>query len=107
MRFQIRMVALVHTHVLMAIPVPNMENRLIFSTMRLGRFSMVHFGIGLLVCEAMVTLASHLSGNTSIQLTARDVKEKVFYLAEEGREVIHISEAELITIPSSVNMVGK
>lgn len=55
-----RMVALVQTQVLMAMPVPNMENRLIFSTMRLGRFLMVHSGIGLLVCEAMVTLASHL-----------------------------------------------
>lgn len=48
-RFQIRMVALVQTQVLMAIPVPNMENRLIFSTIRLGRFLMVHSGIGLLV----------------------------------------------------------
>lgn len=48
-RFQMRMVALVHTQVLIAIPVPNMENRLIFSTMRLGRFLMVHSGIGLLV----------------------------------------------------------
>lgn len=48
-RFQMRMVALVQTQVLMAIPVPNMENRLIFSTMRLGRFLMVHSGIGLLV----------------------------------------------------------
>lgn len=48
-RFQMRMVALVHTQVLIAIPVPNIENRLIFSTMRLGRFLMVHSGIGLLV----------------------------------------------------------
>lgn len=48
-RFQMRMVALVQTQVLIAIPVPNMENRLIFSTMRLGRFLMVHSGIGLLV----------------------------------------------------------
>lgn len=63
-RFQIRMVALVQTQVLIAIPVPNMENRLIFSTIRLGRFLMVHSGIGLLVWEAIVTLASHLS-NTS------------------------------------------
>lgn len=47
--FQIRMVALVQTHVLIAIPVPNMENRLIFSTMRLGRFLIMHCGIGLLV----------------------------------------------------------
>ena len=59
-RFQMRMVALVQTQVLMAIPVPNMENRLIFSTIRLGRFLMVHSGIGLLVWEAIVTLASHL-----------------------------------------------
>lgn len=59
-RFQMRMVALVHTQVLIAIPVPNMENKLIFSTMRLGRFLIVHSGIGLLVCEAIVTLASHL-----------------------------------------------
>ena len=48
-RLQMRMVALVHTQVLMAMPVPNMENRLIFSTIRLGRFLMVHSGIGLLV----------------------------------------------------------
>lgn len=47
--FQIRMVALVQTQVLIAIPVPNMENRLIFSTMRLGRFLIMHCGIGLLV----------------------------------------------------------
>lgn len=40
--FQIRMVALVQTQVLIAIPVPNMENRLIFSTMRLGRFLIMH-----------------------------------------------------------------
>ena len=44
-----RMVALVQTQVLIAIPVPNMENRFIFSTIRLGRFLMVHSGIGLLV----------------------------------------------------------
>lgn len=55
-----RMVALVQTQVLMAIPVPNMENRLIFSTIRLGRFLMVHSGMGLLACDAIVTLASHL-----------------------------------------------
>lgn len=55
-----RMVALVQTQVLMAIPVPNMENRLIFSTIRLGRFLMVHSGMGLLAWDAMVTLASHL-----------------------------------------------
>lgn len=55
-----RMVALVQTQVLMAIPVPNMENRLIFSTIRLGRFLMVHSGMGLFVWEAIVTLASHL-----------------------------------------------
>lgn len=48
-RFQIRMVALVQTHVLMAMPVPNMEKRLIFSTSRLGLFLIVHSGIGLLV----------------------------------------------------------
>lgn len=48
-RFQMRMVALVQTQVLIAMPVPNMENRLIFSTIRLGRFLMVHSGIGLLV----------------------------------------------------------
>ena len=59
-RFQMRMVALVQTQVLIAIPVPNMEKRLIFSTIRLGRFLIVHSGIGLLVCEAIVTLASHL-----------------------------------------------
>lgn len=59
-RFQMRMVALVQTHVLIAIPVPNIENRLIFSTIRLGRFLMVHSGIGLLVWEAIVTFASHL-----------------------------------------------
>ena len=59
-RFQIRTVALVHTQVLMAMPVPNIENRLIFSTSRLGRFLMVHSGIGLLVWCAIVTLASHL-----------------------------------------------
>lgn len=59
-RFQMRMVALVQTQVLIAIPVPNMENRLIFSTKRLGRFLMVHSGMGLLVCDAIVTLASHL-----------------------------------------------
>lgn len=59
-RFQMRMVALVQTQVLIAIPVPNMENRLIFSTIKLGRFLMVHSGIGLLVWEAIVTLASHL-----------------------------------------------
>lgn len=48
-RFQMRMVALVQTQVLMAIPVPNMENKLIFSTIRLGRFLIEHCGIGLLV----------------------------------------------------------
>lgn len=48
-RLQMRIVALVQTQVLIAIPVPNMENRLIFSTIRLGRFLMVHSGIGLLV----------------------------------------------------------
>lgn len=48
-RFQIRMVAFVQTQVLMAMPVPNMEKRLIFSTSRLGLFLMAHSGIGLLV----------------------------------------------------------
>lgn len=47
--FQIRMVALVQTQVLIAIPVPNIEKRLIFSTIRLGRFFITHCGIGLLV----------------------------------------------------------
>ncbi len=59
-RFQIRMVAFVQTHVLIAMPVPNIEKRLIFSTSRLGLFLMAHSGIGLLVWWAMVTFASHL-----------------------------------------------
>lgn len=62
--FQIRTVALVHTQVLMAMPVPNMANMLIFSTRRLGRFLMLHSGIGVLVCSAMETLASHLREET-------------------------------------------
>ncbi len=59
-RFQISMVAFVQTHVLIAMPVPNIEKRLIFSTSRLGLFLMAHSGIGLLVWWAMVTFASHL-----------------------------------------------
>lgn len=55
-----RSVALVQTQVLMEIPVPNMAKRLIFSTKRLGRFLISQSGIGLLVCVAMVTFASHL-----------------------------------------------
>lgn len=57
-------VALVQTQVLMEMPVPNMAKRLIFSTSRLGRFLISHSGMGLLVCVAMVTLASHLQGQT-------------------------------------------
>lgn len=57
-------VALVQTQVLMEMPVPNMAKRLIFSTSRLGRFLISHSGMGLLVCVAMVTLASHLRGQT-------------------------------------------
>lgn len=48
-RFQIRIVAFVQTQVLIAMPVPNIEKRLIFSTRRLGLFLMAHSGIGLLV----------------------------------------------------------
>lgn len=54
---------MVQTQVLMETPVPNMANRLIFSTSRLGRFLISHSGMGLLVCVAMVTLASHLWGH--------------------------------------------
>lgn len=53
-------VALVQTHVLMAMPVPNMANRLIFSTKRLGRFLISQSGMGFLVGSPMVTLAWHL-----------------------------------------------
>lgn len=56
-------VALVQTQVLMETPVPNMAKRLIFSTRRLGRFLISQSGMGLLVCVAMVTLASHLRGH--------------------------------------------
>lgn len=62
-RFQMSRVALVQTQVLMETPVPNMAKRLIFSTSRLGRFLISHSGMGLLVCVAMVTLASHLRGH--------------------------------------------
>lgn len=51
---------MVQTQVLIEIPVPNMAKRLIFSTKRLGRFLISQSGIGLLVCVAMVTFASHL-----------------------------------------------
>lgn len=61
-RFQMSRVALVQTQVLMETPVPNMAKRLIFSTRRLGRFLISQSGMGLLVCVAMVTLASHLRG---------------------------------------------
>lgn len=64
MRFQMSRVALVQTQVLMETPVPNMAKRLIFSTSRLGRFLISHSGMGLLVCVAMVTLASHLRRQT-------------------------------------------
>lgn len=63
-RFQMSRVALVQTQVLMETPVPNMAKRLIFSTSRLGRFLISQSGMGLLVCVAMVTLASHLRGQT-------------------------------------------
>lgn len=63
-RFQMSKVALVQTQVLMETPVPNMAKRLIFSTSRLGRFLISQSGMGLLVCVAMVTLASHLWGQT-------------------------------------------
>lgn len=63
-RLQMSSVALVQTHVLMEMPVPNMAKRLIFSTSRLGRFLISQSGMGLLVCVAMVTLASHLWGQT-------------------------------------------
>lgn len=53
-------VALVQTQVLMAIPVPNMANRLIFPTRRLGRFLISQSGMGFLVGNPMVTLAWHL-----------------------------------------------
>lgn len=59
-RLHIKSVALVHTQVLMEMPVPNMAKRLIFSTSRLGRFLISQSGIGLLVWVAIVTLASHL-----------------------------------------------
>lgn len=62
-RFQMSRVALVQTQVLMETPVPNMAKRLIFSTSRLGRFLISQSGMGLLVCVAMVTLASHLRGH--------------------------------------------
>lgn len=53
-------VALVQTQVLMAMPVPNIANRLIFSTRRLGRFLISQSGMGFLVVSPMVTLAWHL-----------------------------------------------
>lgn len=53
---------MVQTQVLIEMPVPNMAKRLIFSTSRLGRFLISQSGMGLLVCVAMVTLASHLWG---------------------------------------------
>lgn len=53
-------VALVQTQVLMVMPVPNMANRLIFSTRRLGRFLISQSGMGFLVGNPMVTLAWHL-----------------------------------------------
>lgn len=59
-RFQMRIVAFVQTQVLIAMPVPNIEKRLIFPTSKLGLFLMAHSGIGLLVWWAIVTLASHL-----------------------------------------------
>lgn len=63
-RFQMSRVALVQTQVLMETPVPNMAKRLIFSTSKLGRFLISQSGMGLLVCVAMVTLASQLWGQT-------------------------------------------
>ncbi|TNN65183.1 hypothetical protein EYF80_024590 [Liparis tanakae] len=79
------MVALVQTQVLMAIPVPNIENRLIFSTIRLGRFLMMHSGIGLLVCEAIVTLASHLSKKTSREIKSQRLDRASAHVAEFTR----------------------
>lgn len=118
-RFQMRMVALVQTQVLIAIPVPNMENRLIFSTIKLGRFLMVHSGIGLLVWEAIVTLASHLlkiwwedwSMSAPCHMCLPHfldiwlryiqvlllVNKKVFYMLGQEK-VVYIFEAKLIPV---------
>lgn len=71
-RFQMSRVALVQTQVLMETPVPNMAKRLIFSTRRLGRFLISQSGMGLLVCVAMVTLASHLRGGHAGDSGCRD-----------------------------------
>ena len=61
-RFHIAIVDGVHTHRLMAIPAPNIENRCINTTLTLGLDAMEQLGNGpsVLVPLRMVTLASHL-----------------------------------------------